>query len=297
MKINLFRITPSRGFVHTVISAYEGHNNLKISPDDIWTTILIQFSLFVNANAEEFRHHFVKHDGQKRLVFKAAALDDWDSGFRSMEGILKSETSPEISKFITNNFTTTTERTRIVSTLIFMSTLQKYFTYHAFITCGIPQITILGTKADWEDILGRVEFLKTFGEVPTKWSNMLGPIIEQFISAKQGNINETFWSDIVQEFSICGYTEINGWITVFASFGSEGEWRGDPQENQNWPTISLAGLVSELVTVPMTIDNYGTELNGTIIVGNMGSEIGEDNKTLSSYAGWAVTTDDLVDNI
>jgi len=66
--LSLFRITPSRGFVHTVISAFEGHNNLKISPDDIWTTILIQFSLFVNANAEQLRHHFVKHEGQKSFA-------------------------------------------------------------------------------------------------------------------------------------------------------------------------------------------------------------------------------------
>jgi len=32
----------------------------------------------------------------------------------------------------------------------------------------------------------------------------------------------------------------------------------------------------------MTIDNHGAELNGTFVVGIIGSEIGEDNKTLSS---------------
>jgi len=46
----------------------------------------------------------------------------------------------------------------------------------------------------------------------------------------------------------------------------------------------------------MSIDNTGAELNGTIIVGNMGSVIGEDNKTLSSYSGWAVTTDNVTDD-
>jgi len=134
-----------------------------------------------------------------------------------------------------------------------MSTLQRCFTYHAFIACGIPQITILGTKADGEDILGRVEFLKTFGEVPTKWSNMLGPIIKQYFSAKQGNIDVTFWRNIVRQYSICGHTDINGWITVFASFGSAGEWSRDPKGNQKWPTINLAQIVSEPCRCQSTI--------------------------------------------
>lgn len=59
------------GFVHGCITAYNHHHNLVIRPDDLWTCILSQFSLYVNKHAEEMRAHFVAHEGQKELEIKA----------------------------------------------------------------------------------------------------------------------------------------------------------------------------------------------------------------------------------
>jgi hypothetical protein len=58
------------GFVDTVIEAYSNHQALVIRPDDVWTSILTQFSLFVNGEgrAEQLRSLFVAHQGKKKLV-------------------------------------------------------------------------------------------------------------------------------------------------------------------------------------------------------------------------------------
>ena len=46
----------NNGFVHTVIRAWQQDLHLRIRPDDVWLSILTQFSFFVNKNAEELRH-------------------------------------------------------------------------------------------------------------------------------------------------------------------------------------------------------------------------------------------------
>jgi hypothetical protein len=43
------------GFVNAVIRAYGHHHALVIRPDDVWLSILTQFSFYVNANAELLR--------------------------------------------------------------------------------------------------------------------------------------------------------------------------------------------------------------------------------------------------
>lgn len=58
----------SAGFVDTVFFAYRKHHNLIIRPDAIWTAIIVQFSRYVNANAEALRHRFVNFKGKKTVA-------------------------------------------------------------------------------------------------------------------------------------------------------------------------------------------------------------------------------------
>lgn len=70
----------NNGFIRAAIEAYNHHHNLIIRPDDVWLAILTQFNLYVNSHAEELRHHFVAHDGQKELEVYAVgstATYDW----------------------------------------------------------------------------------------------------------------------------------------------------------------------------------------------------------------------------
>jgi hypothetical protein len=57
---------------HAIFSAflyaYNSHEDIVLSPDDIWLMICIYFSKYVNENAEQLRSLFVDHDGQKKLT-------------------------------------------------------------------------------------------------------------------------------------------------------------------------------------------------------------------------------------
>lgn len=65
------------GFVDSCISAYGGHHNLVIRPDDVWLAILVQFNFYVNGHAEELRDKFVAHKGKKELKVEVTGRDRW----------------------------------------------------------------------------------------------------------------------------------------------------------------------------------------------------------------------------
>jgi len=52
--------------------------------------------------------------------------------------------------------------------------LQYYASYGI---CGIPPVTLLGEKADYELILARIPKLATYGKEPSEFAELLTPIL------------------------------------------------------------------------------------------------------------------------
>jgi hypothetical protein len=48
--------------------AYNSHEDIVLSPDDIWLMICTYSSEYINGNAEQLRSLFVDHEGQKKLI-------------------------------------------------------------------------------------------------------------------------------------------------------------------------------------------------------------------------------------
>ncbi|CAF3679537.1 unnamed protein product [Rotaria sp. Silwood1] len=57
---------------HAIFSAflfaYNSHEDIVLSPDDMWLMICIYFSQYVNENAEQLRSLFVGQDDRKKLT-------------------------------------------------------------------------------------------------------------------------------------------------------------------------------------------------------------------------------------
>jgi len=51
------------GLIDTVLAGYNKHHALVLRPDDIWLSLMIQFSFFVNKHAEQLHGRFVAHEG------------------------------------------------------------------------------------------------------------------------------------------------------------------------------------------------------------------------------------------
>ncbi|KAF7338896.1 hypothetical protein MSAN_02212800 [Mycena sanguinolenta] len=229
-------LVPDRnGFVNTVIAAYNQHHALVIRPDDVWLAILCQFNFFVNANAELLRASFVAHEGQRELVIEEEGTRntvDFGDMSRQMAGLLeKNVVDPTLREWAIPNFTTTTEHDKTVGAVLMMATLKQYFTYVFDCTCcGIPRITLEGEKADWANILERLEKLKEYGIETTAWYHLLHPIISRFVAAfddPNSAANADFWNKVVHFESLgSGPDYYTGWINAFGVFSEQGNWLG-----------------------------------------------------------------------
>ncbi|CAH0022587.1 unnamed protein product [Clonostachys rhizophaga] len=218
------------GLIRAAYYAYSNHHNLVLRPEDIWFAILTQFSFYVNANSEKLRSSFVAHEGKKGLVLRDSGQADMGLMCRNMTKLIDENIVDEkLREWILPSFTTTTVDDEVVAAVIMMGTLQRYFEYlfDAF-CCGIPRVTLLGELSDWEDIQRRIEKLTEYGEEPSRFCELLRPILQYMIlSFKTPEDLEVvdFWSKIISHTAGSGVNYLDGWLVAFCFWDEKGKCR------------------------------------------------------------------------
>ncbi|TVY42193.1 Uncharacterized protein LOCC1_G006141 [Lachnellula occidentalis] len=238
-KTNIF--PSSNSFVNGAVTAYSDHQHLEIRPEDVWLSILSQLNIYINAHAEELRDMFVAHQGQKNLDIDEAELDirgegggrtkfrvDWGKfSYKMTQLIAENVKDPSLREWIIPSFTTTGELDRAVAAIMMMATMQQYFSYSCSIMCGLPSVTLLGEKSDWEELAKKAERLVTFGEEPKQWYALLKPVLARFVTsfdAPEAEETKDFWQKIAHySGGGSGPTYLSGWITAFCFWDGKGK--------------------------------------------------------------------------
>ena len=211
----------NNGFVHSAMNAYNQHYHLKIRPEDIWLAVLTQLSCYINAHAEELRGSFVAHEGKKELkvYFFGTRFDwDWATFATSISNLLhENVVDPELREWMLPAFSTTTQQDKIVASVVMMASMQAYFSYGASAACGLPSVTLMGEKSDYELILHRLEKLRTYGEEPSQFADLLSAVVTRFIRSFEDPKNPDvldFWNRIVSRWHLgSGMDYYSGWRT------------------------------------------------------------------------------------
>jgi hypothetical protein len=302
-------IGTNNGFVQACIKAYSNHHHLQIRPDDVWITILTQLSLYVNANAESLRSHFVSHQGQKELSIEAigtrytvpwAAIADQ---FAAELG--QNVKDPSLQQWVLQSFSTTTDTDRAVAAIAMMGTLQSNFSFKAYLRCGIPSVTLHGTREDWVQLRDAVvdpTKLPSLGVETAEWSRVLGVVLDHFVdSFDNPDTPETkmFWQTIAHHSGGgSGPRYWSGWITAFCFWDDEGkslrpklnvaddsaesEYRSRHRntedttlriDNQTFHKVDSNDLPSAWVSVPVVVNEFGTEFKARMVAGCIGYSV------------------------
>jgi hypothetical protein len=136
--------------------------------------------------AEEGRSFFVSHSGQKEPeVVSVGTLLTVDFGNLALQMtgmIAKIAIDPEFRTWVMPAFSTTTKPDEVVAAILMMGAMQHYFSYMVSLICDLPSVTLLGVRADWEDMLGRLEMLPRLGPEPAQFCALLKPVLEYFVS-------------------------------------------------------------------------------------------------------------------
>ncbi|EIW77692.1 hypothetical protein CONPUDRAFT_138932 [Coniophora puteana RWD-64-598 SS2] len=268
------KIIPRKnGFVHTVLEAYNQHRALVVRPDDVWLAILTQFSAYVNAHAEELRTSFVAHEDKKELVVIANGNRysvDFGDLSRQMTGEMhKNVVDPALRDWVMPMFSTTTVTDTTVYAMVMMASMKAYFDYRFGLRCGIPRVTLDGTRADWEAILVRLEKLKEYGLQTTAWYHLLRPVISRFVRAfdePSSKANLDFWDKVFhRKGNASGPSFFMGWIAAFCVFTDEGHWQGPKlKETADTQSAEYVSLSTEQFTSKLFEKHTETRFTGPL---------------------------------
>ena len=201
-----------------------------LRPEDAWFAILTQLSFYVNKHAEKLRKYFVDHRGKRKLQILQDRFDFRKFCVQMADLIAENVKNPALKDWIMPSFSTTTDGDKVAAAIIMMGTMQKYFAYFGGISCGIPSVTLLGERADWQDILDRLSFLSKFGDEHEElllWNSVLTGIISKFVHTfdepdSPGVVS--FWQRSVHQYSdnYTGEKRITGWIQAFCFWHANG---------------------------------------------------------------------------
>ena len=300
----------NNGLVSAVLEAYNEHYNLVLRPDDFWTAIMIQFGFYVTGNSEALRDRLVSFEGKQQLVIVAGGTlmtADFGTIANRMvdEQIAKNIKDPSIVEWVIPSFSTTTENDRIVSSVSLMASLQNFFDYKFVLRCGIPNVTLLGTPQDWEMLRAKVDRLLEFSiegknhmEV---WHGWLAHICDNLVASANGSPSMDFWDKVACHLGGgSGPSYISGWLSTFAVFNSKGEWQGEktkfegkfgqPDVDTGFPVIDTTDLPAGVTSVPVLVDDNGTEYDCFMFAGHIGYKTNEEKDTVIPRTDWCIAT-------
>ncbi|KAL0479116.1 hypothetical protein AKO1_007970 [Acrasis kona] len=292
--------TPNHSFVMAAFRCYSNHHFLVLKPDDVWIAIATQFSNYVNKHGEKLRSKFVDFEGKKEL--EVSGLGDLKTAnyeslcLQLQIEIAKNIKDPSIANWIVPSFSTTTNTDKVVGSIVLMSTTKKYFDYKIHLRCNLPGVTLLGNEQDWVNLRSKANRLLEFdlnGELK-KWSDLLFPVLDKLVEARKGNPDKEWWNRIAnKKGGGSGPRYLSGWITTFCVFDNDGNWRGDKKiggTSSEWPIINMNDIQRGFVTVPITVNDNGTEYKTEMYAGHMTSKILDDEVSIEPSLGWALFT-------
>ncbi|KAL8764351.1 MAG: hypothetical protein Q9184_000056 [Pyrenodesmia sp. 2 TL-2023] len=171
----------------------------------------------------------------------------------------------------------------VAASMLLMGATQEYFTCKCTTRCGLPSVTLLGERADWELILTRIKKLKEYEEEPTQFYNLLKPVVSRFVNSFHNPFSKDtveYWQQIAHHDNGSGRHHYSGWITAFCFWTNNGKSLYQPPSPGSWGILRLDDAGYHIVhsgdvppaytTVPVNIEDNGDKFKATMVAGSVG---------------------------
>lgn len=298
--------------IATLHLAFHDHRPLSLSPDMIWLLISQGVANHINAKSETLRPRFVQHQGKLKLevrrddFIKGVPENPWHEVFPAFTNQIRTHVGEETHDFFVAHFSTTGAVEKAAFELVLMDAMQSYFTYVVTTICGIPRITLEGSSEDWRNVLQRAQMLKRFDM--DWWLEILHPLLEQFINAKEGTPDVNFWQSIYKYQSVSGGAFVTGWITSFFPYlknlqrnssllhpNVKPKQVGGMRPLFDTPHIGIDQFPAGLSKAPLCWDSPLASYKMHLIAGFIGVRQDAETLCLRPEVGWAVCDSTLQD--
>merc|ERR1711962_203082 len=282
------------GFFSAILACYNNHWVLRTSPDDWWNVIVRNVAQAIDTNGEKnkVRDFFVEHQGKKTIEVKLpGSLSNIDYSWlfdQFSEGIRHNIKTPGYVDIMKADFTTTTPDQLIVSQIMLMSSLQKYFDFCMSTKCGIPGVDMKGTLDDWNQLVKKTVDLKLMLEPImndlelSQWFTLTLDMLKKLVNTFEGNPDKEWWSHILswnETYGSGARSWWSGWMIDFLMAGKAEK----PQDFQ-----------SGMVSVPLIIidEVFGPPVKdvGQLVAGTFGYTVeeGDQAPVVEAKQGWSL---------
>lgn len=106
---------------------------------------------------------------------------------------------PSLRQWFLPEFSMTTHDDVAAESIVAMGAYSAYFSYCIRVVCGLPSVTLLGERSDYENILQRLDRLSEFSTEPTEFAAQLRPILCHCVRSsdtpEEPELKE-FWNNI-----------------------------------------------------------------------------------------------------
>ncbi len=207
--------TSSHPFLKTLTVAYDEHRPVALTPDHLWMVLMEGLAHHLDQDPERFRNRLVHHRGTRLITVRHDGLSlrpesPWHEVLPLFLDKLRAQMGARAAA-LTAPFSTTDPLVQSLHILGLMHVVRNYFEYRVMSICGIPSITLHGTPDDWRDLRARAGGLADFDL--GFWLDDLLPILDAFVEASEGRVDEPFWRAMVKVDGSSGGPYYSGWVT------------------------------------------------------------------------------------
>lgn len=288
----------TNSFLGAVTTAYDRHYPLVLTCDAIWMCIAQGFAKHVNENAENLRHLFVEHESKKEIsvrrddFVKGSLSNPWPEVFEEFSEQIRKHIGMKLHDVLTPEFSTTGPVERAAAQVVLMDCFKPYFDYTLMTLCGIPEITLVGTVEDWKKLRDKAHDLAQYDL--EWWISALSPILDQFVEAASGRVDQHFWSSIYKRADESGGPYVHGWIITlfpYTQTGSRNQYMSSWQHHQLFDGLSTDNFPTGIVSTPFKWNYLNEEIPMHFYAGFMLCTQDRTSQAVKPEIGWAVASD------
>lgn len=286
--------------IQAIHQAFANHVPLNLRPDTLWYMIVHEVAEHVRQNPGKYASLFTDTPGSKQTIevrddsLSYEAPSDWMRSIGLVRGPLAAKVTDRTLELFVPSFSTSTPADEIALLVAFMDTVSPYYDFLWTTRCGIPQIRLEGTTADWQTLYGGAAQLASMFDGLVDYFGDLLPVLEKIVETASGSApDEHFWRSIYKYGDGSGGPYVTGWITAFFAHIQTPE---GAKQKQHFDWASLMGrsfggfttnqFPSHISRVPFVWDYLGNPIDMAFVAGITGVDY--DDTFLSPRLGFAV---------
>jgi hypothetical protein len=196
-----------RNYMDYLLTAWDCHYGIVVSPDIIWYTLLCELTGIVAKKTEEYRDLFSTSKEKQEVIVYSDSMTIMP--LNTLVSALKNKVPTDVNVFLPD-FSTSNERSEFARYAAFADMVSPYYNYGMY-CCGFPAIDVQGEQMDWKLIFDNWQNLAKLFKFDKSYFDKVSAILDHIVLACDDILH---WKNMF-ELEECGSGHqylVNGWL-------------------------------------------------------------------------------------